>query len=196
MAQPEDEAMYNEARFLALVSGLSAGIMQHLGKVVNPLTGKIERDLQAAQGTIDILRMLKEKTKGNLTDREQRTLDALISAAQLNYLDEVKAEAEKPKEEPEDKAEEKPEEKAEGEPAEEAEEKPAEETREKPPEEEKKAEETPEAKEAPAEEKEEEPQAGKEKKPSQGKKEAGAQEEPETEEESGETSADQDTPQA
>jgi hypothetical protein len=188
MAQPEDEAKYNEARFLALVSGLSAGIMQHLGKVVNPLTGKIERDLQAAQGTIDMLRMLKEKTRGNLTDREQRTLDVLIGGAQLNYLDEVTADQEKAKE--------KPEEKAEGEPAEEPEEKPAEEPREEPPAEEKKAEETAETKEVLADEKKEEPAAETKKKPSQGKTETGAREEPETEEESGETSADEDTPQA
>lgn len=168
MAQSEDEAKYNEARFLALVSGLSAGIMQHLGKVVNPLTGKIERDLQAAQGTIDILRMLKEKTKGNLADREQRTLDALISAAQLNYLDEVKTEAEKPKEEQEEKAKEKPEEKAEGEPAEKA--------KEEPPEEEKKAEETAETKEEPAEETKEQQPPEEEDGPSpEKKKDSGAE---------------------
>ncbi len=188
MAEPEDEAKYNEARLLALITGLSGGIMQHLGKVVNPLTGQIERDLQAAQGTIDVLRMLKEKTRGNLTDREERTLNAVINSAQLNFLDEVKAEQEKAKE--------KPQEKAEGVRAEEGEEKPAEETREEPPEEEKKAEETPEPKEALAEEKEEEPAAEKEEKPSQGKKETGPKKEPETEEESGETSADEDTPQA
>jgi hypothetical protein len=111
MTASEDKTKYNEVRFLALISGLSGGAMQHLGKVVNPLTGKIERDLEAAKGTIDILRMLREKTKGNLTDREERTLNSLINGLELNYLDEVKAEAEKPKEKAEEKAEEKPEEK-------------------------------------------------------------------------------------
>jgi hypothetical protein len=99
MPEAEDEAQYHEARFLALISGLSSGAMQHLGKVINPLTGKIERDLQSAKGTIDLLRMLREKTRGNLTDREKRALDALLSSLQLNYLDELKAEAAKPKEE-------------------------------------------------------------------------------------------------
>jgi len=122
MTASEEEAKYNEARFLALISGLSGSAMQHLGKIVNPLTGKIERDLQSAKGTIDILRMLREKTKGNLTDREEKTLNALLGSLQLNYLDEVKAEAEKPKEKPEEKAEEKAEEK----PPEKPEEKPAE----------------------------------------------------------------------
>ena len=104
MATPDEEAQYNEARFLALISGLSSTVMQHLGKVISPVTGQVERDLQAAKGTIDLLVMLKEKTKGNLSDRENRTLDALLSSLQLNYVDEVKAESEKPKERPEEKA--------------------------------------------------------------------------------------------
>lgn len=123
MTASEEEAKYDEARFLALISGLSGSAMQHLGKIVNPLTGKIERDLQSAKGTIDLLLMLREKTKGNLSDREEKTLNALLGSLQLNYLDEVKAEAEKPREEPEEKP---PEEKEGEKPEEKAEEKPEE----------------------------------------------------------------------
>lgn len=129
MAATEEEAKDYEARFIALVSSISGSVMQHLGKVINPLTGKVERNLQAAREMIDILRMLRDKTKGNLTDREDATLTALIGNVQLNYLDEAKAEAEKPKEKaPEEKREEKPEEK------------PAAEEKKEPPPEEKKAE--------------------------------------------------------
>ncbi len=103
MPESDEEAKVHEARFLALISGLSSGVMQHLGKIVNPLTGNIERDLDAAKATIDLLRTLREKTKGNLTGREERTFNALLSGVQLNYLDELKAEAEKPKEKPEEK---------------------------------------------------------------------------------------------
>lgn len=98
--EPADEAQYHEARFLALISGLASNAMQHLGKVMNPLTGQVEKNLGLAQETIDLLRMLREKTKGNLTDREKRSLDALLSSLQLNYVDEAKAEAQKAKEEP------------------------------------------------------------------------------------------------
>lgn len=96
--EPADEAQYHEARFLALISGLASNAMQHLGKVMNPLTGKVERNLDLARETIDLLRMLREKTKGNLTDREKRSLDALLSSLQLNYVDEAKEEAQKAKE--------------------------------------------------------------------------------------------------
>lgn len=98
--EPADEAQYHEARFLALISGLASNAMQHLGKVMNPLTGKVERNLDLARETIDLLRMLREKTKGNVTDREKRSLNALLSSLQLNYVDEAKEEAQKPKEEP------------------------------------------------------------------------------------------------
>jgi len=109
MAGTEEEAKDYEARFIALVTSISSNVMQHLGKVINPLTGKVERNLPAAKEMIDILRMLREKTKGNLTEREDGTLNALIGSVQLNYLDEVQAEAEKPKEKPpEEKKEEKP----------------------------------------------------------------------------------------
>jgi hypothetical protein len=100
IVEPAEEAQYHEARFLALISGLASNAMQHLGKVMNPLTGQIERNLDLARETIDLLRMLREKTKGNLTDREKRSLDALLSSLQLNYVDEAKAEAQKAKEEP------------------------------------------------------------------------------------------------
>ncbi len=164
MTKEEDEAKYNEARFLALISGLSAGAMQHLGKIVNPLTGKIEKDMQAAQGTIDILRMLREKTKGNLTEREEKTLNALLANLQLNYLDEAKAEAEKPKEKPEEKAEVKPEPEGKEEPpGEEKAEKPADVKKQEPSQE--KKEEPAEHKQNAAQEKGEEPPADENKPP-------------------------------
>ena len=103
MAEPADEAQYHEARFLALISGLAGNAMQHLGKVMNPLTGQIERNLELARETIDLLRMLREKTKGNLSDREKRSLDALLSSLQLNYVDEARADAQKAKEEPKER---------------------------------------------------------------------------------------------
>lgn len=79
----------DEAVFLSLVYSFHAAAMQQLGKLANPLTGKIERDLDAARGTIDVLVMLQKKTAGNLTDREKRTLTNLITELQLNYVDEL-----------------------------------------------------------------------------------------------------------
>lgn len=85
----EEHFDHDEAMFLSLLYSFHAAGMQHLGKIVSPLTGKIERDLDAARGTIDVLRMFEKKTAGNLSEREQRTLTALITELQLNYVDEA-----------------------------------------------------------------------------------------------------------
>ena len=75
--------------FTSLVMMFATACWQHLGKVPNPMTNKAECDLQNAQFTIDILSMLAEKTKGNLTPEEEKLLTNTISDLQLNYADEV-----------------------------------------------------------------------------------------------------------
>jgi hypothetical protein len=55
----------------------------------NPVSGKIEKDLKGAQGTIEMLLMLREKTKGNLSDKEEGMLSSVISNLQINYADEA-----------------------------------------------------------------------------------------------------------
>lgn len=94
-----DEAKLDEVRFIHLVMMFSDGAMQHLGKVANPLTGKCERNLEAAAATIDTIKMLKEKTKGNLSENESKVLLAILANLQLNYADEVKKGEEKEKQE-------------------------------------------------------------------------------------------------
>lgn len=78
-----------EALFFNLVMMFHTSAMQHMGKLKNPLTDKIERDLLQAQMSIDMLDMLKAKTKGNLSENELRFLDRMISELKLNYVDEA-----------------------------------------------------------------------------------------------------------
>ena len=77
-----------EAMFMGLVSMLSQGVMQHLGKIVDPMTSKVEKNLDAARATIDLIRMLKVKTKGNLSSQEERFLNSMLTNLQLNYVEE------------------------------------------------------------------------------------------------------------
>ena len=89
--------------FLQLVFMYHAACMEQLGKVKSTITGKIERNLDAAQGTIDLLDMLKVKTKGNLSIEEEKFLTELVRELKLNFVDEKakddKAKQETPKEE-------------------------------------------------------------------------------------------------
>jgi hypothetical protein len=75
--------------FTQLVLMFHTATMHQLGKIKNPVTGAIERDLAAAQNSIDILDMLKEKTKGNLSENESRLLGTVIQELKLNFVDEA-----------------------------------------------------------------------------------------------------------
>ncbi|RME32047.1 MAG: DUF1844 domain-containing protein, partial [Candidatus Zixiibacteriota bacterium] len=53
------------------------------------LTGKVERNLEMAKNSIDMLEMIERKTKGNLSDDEAKTIERALYELRLNYVDEV-----------------------------------------------------------------------------------------------------------
>lgn len=79
-----------EMIFSQLILSLSTAAMHQIGKVQNPLTGRVDKNMEAASHTIDILLMLKKKTKNNLTESENKLLDNIIADIQLNYEEEAK----------------------------------------------------------------------------------------------------------
>jgi hypothetical protein len=87
--------------FTELVLGLQSSAWMLMGKVANPATGQLYKNLQEANRTIDLLMMLELKTKGNLTETEAQTLKSIISQLQINYVEELKLE-EKKKSQPEE----------------------------------------------------------------------------------------------
>ncbi len=83
-----------EELFSLLVTQLTTSAWVQLGKIPDPVSGKIQRNLEAASLSIDILDVLAEKTRGNLTTEEQQLLDGSLSQLKLNYVEEMKKEAE------------------------------------------------------------------------------------------------------
>lgn len=75
--------------FMQLVLMFQTAAMQQMGKVINPLTQKTEKDLNQAKFSIDMLGMIEEKTKGNLSDEERKILDHVLFELRMNYVDEV-----------------------------------------------------------------------------------------------------------
>ena len=73
-----------------LVISLQMGAMQQLGKVANPITGKVERDLQIAKATIDLIGMLEQKMAGNLTEDEKNLIQRILTELRMNFVDEAK----------------------------------------------------------------------------------------------------------
>jgi hypothetical protein len=61
-----------------------------LGKLKNPITDKEEKNIEQAKMAIDILDMLLIKTKGNLSEREDRFLQDVLRDLKLNYVNETK----------------------------------------------------------------------------------------------------------
>jgi len=88
-------------RFLDVVALFGQQAMISLGKLVNPMTSKAEKNLPAARLFIDTLEMLERKTQGNLNSDESKVLQATLTDLRLMFVEESKAPAvEKPKTEP------------------------------------------------------------------------------------------------
>ena len=78
-----------EVLFLQLISMFQVAAMQQLGKLVNPVSNEVERDLDQAKFSIDILDVLKEKTAGNLSEAENDYLEKVLFELHMNYVNEL-----------------------------------------------------------------------------------------------------------
>ena len=85
----EQERDINQ-NLLQLVISLQAGAMQQMGKIANPMTGQVEQDLELCRHTIDMIDMLKNKMKGNLSDDESKLLEHILYELKMNYVEETK----------------------------------------------------------------------------------------------------------
>ena len=89
----EDELAVQAARkallkadFPTFISGLASQVLIHLGEMQNPITQKTEADLDQAKYTIDLLALLEEKTKGNLTAQEAQLLQSLLYDLRMRFV--------------------------------------------------------------------------------------------------------------
>lgn len=78
-----------DLRFLTLVMSLATAAWSQLGKIPHPSTQKIEKDIEQAHMSIDFLRMLLEKTKGNLKPKENELLANTVADLEMNFAEEV-----------------------------------------------------------------------------------------------------------
>ncbi len=76
--------------FHTFVLSLGSSALLHLGELEHPEAGATKRDLPLAKHTIDILAMLQEKTKGNLTPPEEKLIESLLYDLRLRYVEATK----------------------------------------------------------------------------------------------------------
>ena len=79
-----------EINFSTFVISLSTQALMHLGEIADPLSGKVETDVTAAKQMIDILGMLREKAKGNLSSGEERLMEDILFDLRMKYVEAVK----------------------------------------------------------------------------------------------------------
>jgi hypothetical protein len=76
-----------ELNFSTFLISLSTQALAHLGEIPNPIDRKTAIDLSAARQLIDILGILKDKTKGNLDSTEEQLLDHALYDLRLKYVE-------------------------------------------------------------------------------------------------------------
>jgi hypothetical protein len=86
--EPKEESDYPQVTFTNFVLSLSTSALFHFGDFPGPEGGKTEKNLPAAKQTIDILDMLKEKTKGNLDENENNLIQGALYELKMRYVKE------------------------------------------------------------------------------------------------------------
>jgi hypothetical protein len=77
--------------FTTFVLSLSHSALMHLGEAPDPDTGGVvQKNLPLARQTIDLIAMLEEKTKGNLTGDEERLLAQILFDLRMRYVEKSK----------------------------------------------------------------------------------------------------------
>jgi Domain of unknown function (DUF1844) len=84
-------AVFPPVDFHTFVLSLGSSALLHLGEIENPNDGVSQKDLPLAKHTIDILAMLEEKTKGNLSTAEEKLIESLLYDLRLRYVEATKA---------------------------------------------------------------------------------------------------------
>lgn len=94
-AQEEMPGANDPASFVNFLSTLATNAAAALGAVPHPATGKRSLDLDTGKYWLDVLAMVKEKTKGNLHAQESHLLDGLLADLRMQYVTMVRATEEK-----------------------------------------------------------------------------------------------------
>lgn len=82
----EQEGPYPEINFINFLFSLSTSVLIQLGDIQDPITKQPSKNLPLAKQTIDLIGMLQEKTKGNLTPDEEKFLEHILYDLRMRYV--------------------------------------------------------------------------------------------------------------
>jgi len=84
-ASPQ-EGPLPEIDFTSFIFSLSTSVLIQLGEIQDPFTQTLVKNLSLAKQTIDLIGMLKEKTKGNLTPEEEKIIEYILYDLRMRYV--------------------------------------------------------------------------------------------------------------
>jgi hypothetical protein len=82
----EEEIRSATFAFSTFLLSLSTSVLVCLGELPDPLKNEKNTNLPLAKQTIGIIEMLKEKTKGNLSDEEDRLINGILYDLRMKYI--------------------------------------------------------------------------------------------------------------
>ncbi len=83
---PKNEEPFPEIDFNSFIFSLSTSALIQLGEIEDPFTQKEAKNLPLAKQTIDLISMLKEKTKGNLAPEEEKLIENILYDLRMRYI--------------------------------------------------------------------------------------------------------------
>lgn len=84
---PQSQEELPEIDFGMFVMSLASSVLVHLGEIEHPDASQRQLNLPLAKQTLDLLGVLRDKTRGNLTQEEAQILDNLLYDLRMKYVD-------------------------------------------------------------------------------------------------------------
>lgn len=81
-----DSQQMPEVTFSTFILSLASSALVQLGEVPDPTTGQTSMHLSSARHSIDMLEMLRRKTKGNLDAQESQMLDSMLYELRMKFV--------------------------------------------------------------------------------------------------------------
>ena len=77
--------------FSTFLLGLASSTLIHLGVTPNPETGSVQISIELAQQTMDLLDLLRAKTRGNLTAEEEQLFQSMLTDLKLRFVEALRS---------------------------------------------------------------------------------------------------------
>jgi len=87
--EPQGESI-PKIDFPTLIMSFASASMISMGLVPDPVTGEIQKNLLIAQQNIDVISLLREKTRGNVTQDEERLMEQILYELRMHYIEALK----------------------------------------------------------------------------------------------------------